>query len=102
MLGAVFLGTSGLIFMAFGAWLVRRRQRTRADTRAGWGAVAIGLGQLLHGIGTLPGDRQPLDLILALCSATSSVCGAVLVARTGEALRKSRRGKRRKLPPLRP
>lgn len=103
MFDAVCLSTSGLVLVTFGSWFVWRQQHRRADTRAGWGSIAIGLGQLLHGIGSLPGDRQPLGLILALCSAASTLGGAVLVVRASEALRKGRgSGKRRKLPPLYP
>lgn len=103
VIAAVFLGTGGLVFLVVGAWFVRRQRGRRADTRAGWGSVGIGLSQLLHGAGFLFGARQPLDLVLALSSAVCAVGGAVLVATAGESLRKRRhRGKRRKLPPLHP
>ncbi|KOV58622.1 hypothetical protein [Streptomyces sp. MMG1121] len=103
MISAVFLGAGALVFLASGAWLVRHQRRRRADTRAGWGAIAIGLGQLLHGVGSLTGDRQPLGVILAACSAVFGIGGAVLVVRAGRTFRNGRGGgKRRKLPPLHP
>ncbi|MFG2793761.1 hypothetical protein [Streptomyces sp. NPDC048419] len=103
MIDAVILSTSAMVFVVIGAWFVRRQRRRHADTRAGWGGLAIGLGQLLHGIGSLRGDRQPLDLILAMCSAALGIGGAVLVVQAGKTLRKGRvTGRRRKLPPLHP
>ena len=86
MINAMALSAGALVFLAIGTWFVRRQRRRHADTRAGWGAVAIGLGQLLHGIGSLSGNRQPLGVILAACSAAFGIGGAVLVLVAGRSL----------------
>ncbi|NUS12813.1 MAG: hypothetical protein HOY69_15660 [Streptomyces sp.] len=95
MAGAVALGVAGLVFVAVGLRVALSR---RGSSRAGWGAVGLGLGQLLHAAGTLAGHRQPLGLVLALSSAACAVAGALLVV----ADRAASRSRRRRLPPLRP
>ncbi|MFB7458878.1 hypothetical protein [Streptomyces sp. NPDC056188] len=103
MFDAVLIGVGSVICMACGVWLVGRQHRRRADTRAGWGAIAIGLGQLFHAAGSLAGSRQPLDHIRAACCAAFSIAGCILVVRGRDILRNGRGGrKRRKLPPLHP
>ncbi|MFI9602507.1 hypothetical protein ACWEQ7_14030 [Streptomyces sp. NPDC004069] len=103
MFDAVIIGVGSAICMAFGAWLVGWQYRRRADTRAGWGAIAIGLGQLFHAAGSWAGSRQPLGHILAAGSAAFSITGFILVVRDRDIFRNGRGGrKRRKLPPLHP
>ncbi|MFE7169345.1 hypothetical protein [Streptomyces sp. NPDC057616] len=90
MINAMVLSAGALVFLVIGTWFVRRQRRRHADARAGWGAVAIGLGQLLHGIGSLSGNRQPLGVILAACSAAFGIAGAVLVVLAGRTLGRGR------------
>ncbi|MFD8813080.1 hypothetical protein ACFV23_16725 [Streptomyces sp. NPDC059627] len=101
---AVTFGVSGAIWLAGGGWLVRRQRRRHARTLAGWAALALGVAQLLHAAASLTEDRQPLGLVLALCSAALSVVGYLVLNRDG-ALGNRRtawkRRKRRKLPPIR-
>ncbi|WP_445528499.1 hypothetical protein [Streptomyces cyslabdanicus] len=102
MFVAVIIGVGGVICMASGLLLIGRQHRRRADTRAGWGAIAIGLGQLFRAVGSWAG-RQPLGFILAACCLAFSIAGFILVARDRDIFRNGRGGrKRRKLPPLHP
>ncbi|EPD63747.1 hypothetical protein [Streptomyces sp. HGB0020] len=95
MINATVLSVGALVFLVICTWFVRRQRRRHADTRAGWGGVVIGLGQLLHGIGSFSGDRQPLGVVLATCSAILGITGAVLVLLACRALgRGSFAGKR--------
>ncbi|MET7289345.1 hypothetical protein [Streptomyces sp. NPDC005573] len=100
---AAFRALDALVFLTAGVWILRRGRGRRANTLAGWGAVAIGLGAALHGAGELAGDRHPLGPVLAVCSAASNLAGAALVV---AAARTSGRGrswrKRHRLPPSRP
>ena len=103
MLNAVAFGAGGVICLALGMWFVWRQRRRQASTLAGWGALAIGIGQLIHAVGSLTSDRRPLSLILATCCAAISVVGYILVACGRDTYRNGRSGwKRRKLPPIRP
>ncbi|MFD4973227.1 hypothetical protein [Streptomyces sp. NPDC058424] len=103
MFDAVIIGVGGVICMACGVWLVGRQHRRRAGTRAGWGAIAIGLGQLFRAVGSWAGSRQPLGFILAACCLAFSIAGFILVVRDRDIFRNGRGGrKRRKLPPLHP
>lgn len=103
MFDAVIISVGSVICMAFGVWFVGRQHHRRAGTRAGWGAIAIGLGQLFHAAGSLAGSRQPLGFILAACCAAFSITGFILVVRDRDIFRNGRGGrKRRKLPPLHP
>ncbi|MGR3873421.1 hypothetical protein ACUXZZ_33285 [Streptomyces graminifolii] len=103
MFNAVAFGAVGAIFLALGAWFVWRQRRRHASTVAGWGALAVGAGQLLHAAGSLTGNGQPLSLVLATCCAVVSVVGYILVASIRNTVPNGRgRRKRRKLPPIRP
>lgn len=103
MFDAVAYGAGGAIFLALGVWFVWRQRRRHAGTLAGWGALAVGVGQLIRAAGSLTSDRQPLSLILATCCAVVSVVGYILVARGRDTVPAGRsRRKRRKLPPIRP
>jgi hypothetical protein len=103
MSNAVWLGGSGLLCAAFGAWFIGRQYRGHAGTRAGWGAIAFALGLIIRAAGLLAGSRQPLGFILAICFAVSNIGGAILLVSDRDTFRSSRAGgKRRKLPPLRP
>ncbi|MER6205334.1 hypothetical protein ACWDG9_15155 [Streptomyces sp. NPDC001073] len=93
------------MFLALGAWFVRRQRRRHAGTLAGWGALALGVGQLIHAAGSLTSNRQPLSVVLATCCAVVSVVGYILVASSRDTVPDGRgrsRRKRRKLPPIRP
>lgn len=103
MFNAVAFGAGGAICLALGMWFVWRQRRRHANTLAGWGVLALGVGQLIRAAGSLTGDRQPLGVILATCSAVVSVVGCILLARGRDTVRNGRGGrKRRKLPPVRP
>ncbi|MFD4611911.1 hypothetical protein [Streptomyces sp. NPDC058440] len=103
MFDAVLIGVGSVISVAFGVWLVGRQHRRRADTRAGWGVIAIGLGRLFYAADSWAGSRQPLGHILAACCVAFSIAGFILVVRGRDILRNGRGGrKRRKLPPLHP
>lgn len=100
---AVAFGTGGAICVALGMWFVRRQHRRRASTLVGWGGLALGGAQLIHAVGSLSRDRQPLGVILAICCAALSMVGYILLARGSDPFRNGRGGrKRRKLPPIRP
>ncbi|WP_159083298.1 hypothetical protein [Streptomyces sp. P3] len=98
MFDAVMFGAGGLICMTFGVWFVGRQHRRRASTRAGWGAMAIGLGQFFRAASSLSGSQQPLGFILTVCFAAFSLGGFILVMRDRDTLRRGSR----KLPPLGP
>jgi hypothetical protein len=103
MFGAVAFGAGGAICLALGVWFVWRQRRRNASTLAGWGGLALGVGQLIRAAGSLTGDRQPLGVILATCFAVISVVGYILVARGWDTVRNAHHArKRRKLPPIRP
>ena len=103
MFSAVVFGAGGAICLALGMWCVWRQRRRHAGTLAGWGGLALGVGQLIRAAGSLTGDRQPLGDLLAICFAPIWVVGYVLVASGRDTSRNGRGGrKRRKLPPIRP
>lgn len=103
MFDAVAFGAGGAILLPVGMWFVWRQRRRHAGTLAGWGGLALGVGQLIRAAGSLTGDRQPLGVILATCFAVITVAGSVLVACGRDTFREGRGGrKRRKLPPIRP
>lgn len=103
MFAAVAFGTGGATCLAGGLWFAWRQRRRNASTLAGWGLLAVGIGQLIRATGSLTGDRQPLGVILALCVVAVSVPGNIMVA-LGRRTSRNGRGtrKRRKLPPIHP
>ncbi|MFD4977587.1 hypothetical protein [Streptomyces sp. NPDC058424] len=96
MFDAVIIGVAGVICMAFGVWLVGRQHRRHTDTRAGWGAIAIGLAQLFRAADSLAGSRRPLGFILAACCAAFTLAGFILVVRDRDTFRNSRGGRKRR------
>jgi drug/metabolite transporter (DMT)-like permease len=103
MFEAVAFGAGGAICLVSGMWFVWRQRRRNASTLAGWGLLSLGVGQLIRAAVSSTGDRQPLGVILAICSAVISGVGYILVACGGASFRNRRgRRKRRKLPPIRP
>ncbi|WP_031525945.1 hypothetical protein [Streptomyces sp. NRRL F-5123] len=94
MIGAVVLGAAGLVFVTLG---LAAALPPRTGSRAAWGAVALGVGQLCHAAGMLAGYGGPAGVALSTCSAAFAVGGALLVWKDRGAPRRSRR---RKLPPL--
>ncbi|SDO69056.1 hypothetical protein [Actinacidiphila guanduensis] len=80
MVGTLFLVASGLVFVVLGGMFIQRRRRRHASARAGWAACSVGVGQLLHAIGSQAGHQQPLALILAISSAAFSIGGLIVVA----------------------
>ncbi|WP_327370720.1 hypothetical protein [Streptomyces sp. NBC_01217] len=103
MVDAVILGVGGLGCAALGLWFIRRQHRRHNGTRAGWGAMALGLSLIIRAAGFLVGSRQPFGLILALFFAGFSVGGYLLLAGDREKRRNGLGGrKRRKLPALPP
>jgi drug/metabolite transporter (DMT)-like permease len=103
MFDAVTFGAGGATCLVLGMWFVWRQRRRNAGALAGWGVLALGVGQLIRAAGSLTGDRQPLGVVLAICCAVISVVGYILMARGGASFRNRRGGrKRRKLPPIRP
>ncbi|TWG03250.1 hypothetical protein FHX80_111670 [Streptomyces brevispora] len=100
MFDVVLLGAGGLGCLAFGVWFIGRLRRRNTGTRAGWGAMALGLGLIIRAAGILAGSRQPLGLILALCFGVLNVGGFFLLASHRDKRRNGRSG--RKQPQLRP
>jgi hypothetical protein len=96
---AVVFGVAGLAGVPLGLWLVGRQRRRRADTRAGWGATALGVALLLRAVSSWSGGQQPLGFVLAVCYAAFNIGGLLLVTRSRGSLHLNYR-KRRKLPPL--
>ncbi|MFI0720599.1 hypothetical protein [Streptomyces sp. NPDC021224] len=100
MIGAIVLGVSGFLFVVLGL-VAALPPRAGSGSRAGWGAVALGVSQLCHAAGMLTGSDGSAGVALSTGSAASAVCGALLVWSDRRTARSARRGRRRKLPPLR-
>jgi hypothetical protein len=95
MVGAVFLGAGGAVFVVLGLVAALPRANRRG-ARAPWAAVAFGGSQLCHAAGMLAGDGGAAGVVLSTCTAAFAVCGALLVWADSRAARRSRR----RLPPL--
>ncbi|MFJ9537106.1 hypothetical protein ACIRPX_07610 [Streptomyces sp. NPDC101225] len=101
MFDAVVFGAGGAICLVLGMWFVLRQRRRHAGTLAGWGAVAVGVGQFLRAVGSLTDDHQPLGAVLVICFSVVSVAGFIMVVRGRDTSWNARGGQKpRKLPPI--
>jgi vacuolar-type H+-ATPase subunit I/STV1 len=99
MVTGIFMISCGAFIAVASLWAAwRLGHRGRPSSRFGWGGFLFGLGLILHGVAYLTANRQPLGVVLALCSATATVTGTVLLVRFRPAIHLRR--KRAKLPPL--